>query len=230
MIFTYQSDRMHDSWVLPITDTMKRSTKGKRKRKLDDAELKAVWTEAKSEASGEFGRFLRFLFLVPCRRSKVLAMRFDEVRNGVWYIPRKDREKGVPNYIRLPNLALDLFNEQRRLINGDRVWPGCAALSRHKRQFDARCPLPQWQLHDARRCVRSRMGKLKDAEDRTAVLPFVCEAVLGHTLKITDVQDVYDQADYSDEVSDALALYEQHVMSVVGENIHQLPIKKKDVA
>jgi hypothetical protein len=56
-IFVWQSDYMHDAWVPPIPEK-KRSEKKKRQRKLDDAELKQVWTEAKTEASGEFGRFV----------------------------------------------------------------------------------------------------------------------------------------------------------------------------
>jgi len=236
-IFTYQADYMHDSWVPPISETMKRSEKKKRQRKLDDAELKQVWTEAKTEASGEFGRFIRFLVLIPCRRSKVLAMDWPDVRDGTWFIPKRDREKGYPSCIRLPKLALDLIKEQRglRRNSNDRIWH-CVALSRHKRAFDARInatrqqagepKMPQWQLHDLRRTCRSRIGKLKDPEGRTAVLPFVCEAALGHTLKITDVQDTYDVNDYADEVSDALALYAKHVAITVGENLVKLSSKK----
>jgi integrase len=238
-IFTYQADYMHDAWVPPIPEK-KRSTKSKRQRKLDDVELKQVWTESKSEASGEFGRFIRFLVLIPCRRTKVLKMDWTDLHGDTWFIPHEDREKGAPHFIRLPKLALDLINEQRplRRNSNDRVWH-CTALSRHKREFDKRVnaarqlagepDMPHFTLHDARRTARSRMGKLKDAEGRTAVLPFVCEAALGHTLKITDVQDVYDVNDYADEVSDALVLYAQHVAEVVGENLAQFP-NKKDAA
>jgi hypothetical protein len=70
------------------------------------------------------------------------------------------------------------------------------------------------------------MGTLKDKDGRTAILPFVCEAALGHTLKITDVQDTYDVNDYADEVSDALALYAKHVAITVGENLVKLSSKK----
>jgi integrase len=239
-IFIWYADFMHDSWVPPISDTMKRSTKGKRKRKLDDAELKEVWTEAKTEESGEFGRFIRFLTLIPCRRSKVLEMGWSDVKGDTWFIPREAREKGAPSFIRLPKLALDLINEQRkRTGNGYSVWT-CVALSRHKRRFDERIKakrqhagepdLPPWVLHDLRRTCRSRIGKLKDSEGRTAVLPFICEAVLGHTLKISDVQDHYDWADYADEVSDALALYAQHVAQVVGEPIDNEEAKFDEAA
>ena len=240
-IFTWQADFMHDTWMPPISDTMKRSTKGKRQRKLDDAELKAVWTEAKSEASGEFGRFIRFLTLIPCRRSKVLAMDWSDVKDNTWFIPKQDREKGAPSFIRLPKLALDLIKEQRtcKRNSDDRVWH-CVALSRHKREFDRRVnatrqqagepDLPHFVLHDFRRVARSRMGTLKDKEGKTAILPFVCEAALGHTLKITDVQDTYDVNDYADEVSDALVLYAQHVAEVVGENVMEVEFPNKQDA
>src|SRR5215470_11425774 len=236
-IFTYQADYMHDSWVPPISETMKRSEKKKRQRKLDDAELKQVWTESKSEASGEFGRFIRFLVLIPCRRSKVLAMDWTHLHGNIWYIPRTEREKRAPSFIRLPKMALDLINEQRALRrnSSNRIWH-CVALSRLKKEFDTRVnatrqqagepEMPKWVLHDFRRTARSRMGTLKDKEGRTAILPFVCEAALGHTLKITDVQDTYDVNDYADEVSDALALYAKHVAITVGENLVKLSSKK----
>jgi integrase len=189
--------------------------------------LKAVWTEAKSEASGEFGRFIRFLTLIPCRRSKVLKMDWSDLKGDTWHIRKEDREKGAPSFIRLPTLALELITEQRALRRNstDRVWH-CVALSRRKREFNERCPIEPWCLHDLRRVARSRMGKLKDTEGRTAILPFVCEAALGHTLKISDVQDHYDINDYADEVSDALVLYSQHVAETVGENVVKLTTKK----
>jgi integrase len=223
-IFTWQADFMHDTWMPPISDSMKRSERKKRQRKLDDAELKAVWTAAKD--GSEFGRFIRFLTLIPCRSRKVLAMNWSDVKDDTWVIPRQAREKGAPSFIRLPKLAIDLLAEQAKLTKGkgDRVWK-CVALSRHKRDFDRRCPIVHWVLHDLRRVARSRMGKLKDAEGRTAILPFVCEAALGHTLKITEVQDTYDVNDYADEVSDALVLYANEVAQVVGENVVQLPTK-----
>jgi integrase len=236
-IFVYQANYMHDSWVPPISKKMKRSEKKKRQRKLDDTELKQVWTESKTEASGEFGRFIRFLVLIPCRRSKVLAMDWTDVHGDTWFIPKQNREKGAPSFIRFPKLALDLIEEQRALRrnSSNRIWH-CVALSRHKREFDKRVnatrqqagepDMPQWQLHDLRRTNRSRMSKIKDAEGRPAILPHIAEAALGHTLKVTDVQDTYDVNDYSDEESDAIALVANHIAKVVGENVVELPTKK----
>jgi integrase len=238
MIFVWQSDFMHDDYVLPVTETMKRSSKGKRARKLDDFELKQVWTEAKSEASGEYGRFVRFLVLVPCRRSMVLEMKWTDLKGDTWFIPKVDRAKGAPSFIRLPKYALDLINEQRALRrnHNDRIWH-CRALSKYKKAFDARVnakrreedqpDMPHYILHDFRRVARSRMGTLKDAEGRTAVLPHVCEAALGHTLKISDVQDHYDINDYAAEVSDALVLYADEVARVVGENVLSVEFPKQ---
>jgi len=176
--------------------------------------------------------------LIPCRRSKVLAMNWTDLRGDTWFIgPKQDREKGAPSFIRLPQLALELIKEQRALQrnSNNRVWH-CTALSRHKREFDKRVnatrqqagepDMPHYVLHDFRRTARSRMGTLKDKDGRTAILPFVCEAALGHTLKITDVQDTYDVNDYADEVSDALALYAKHVAITVGENLVKLSSKK----
>jgi hypothetical protein len=127
------------------------------------------------------------------------------------------------------------------------VWT-CVALSRHKREFDKRVnakrqqagepDIPHWTLHDLRRTNRSRMSKIKvkvkdangnvvkDAdgkdEERLAILPHIAEAALGHRLKSSDVQDIYDLADYSDEVSDALVLVANDIAEVVGETANNV--------
>jgi integrase len=221
-IFTYMVDRMPDTWVPPIP--AKRSTKVKRTRVLDDAELIQVW-KAASDGS-EYGRFVKFLPLVAQRDGKVIGMRRQDVKDDIWYIPKKDREKGTPKYIRLSPLALKILNEQLASHDGERIW-NCVALSRHKREFDKRCPIPHFVLHDLRRSARTRVGKIKDKDGRLLVPPHIAERILGHTLKITDVQDTYDQADYSDEVSDALKLLSEHIAKVVGENIFDIKQAKR---
>ena len=52
-----------------------------RSRVLTDTELKVLWNE-----SGFFGNFCRFALLTGQRREKLLGLRYDDVRNGVWHI------------------------------------------------------------------------------------------------------------------------------------------------
>lgn len=217
-VFTYMIDRMPDSWTPPIP-TQKRAAKVKRKRVLTDDELNKVWSTASDGASDEYGRFLKFLLGTAQRDGKTLQMRREDLKGDTWFIPRNDdREKRAPSFIKLSPMMLSIVSEQLRSHNHDRVW-NCVALSRHKREFSERCKIPHWVLHDLRRTARTRLGKLKDKDGKTAVLPHIAEAALGHTLKITDVQDTYDHADYSDEVSQALALWSVELARIVGENV-----------
>jgi integrase len=68
--------------------------------------------------------------------------------------------------------------------------------SRAKQQFDKRCNVHGWTLHDLRRCARSLMS-------RAGVRPDIAERTLGHVLP--GIQAVYDQHKFEAEKADALS-------------------------
>jgi integrase len=66
--------------------------------------------------------------------------------------------------------------------------------------------IPEFVVHDFRRCVRSGLGRL-------GVPAVVAELCLGHKQK--GILDVYDRYSYLDEKRDALRQWEAHLLAVV---------------
>jgi hypothetical protein len=191
--------------------------------------LKIVWDAClqpqNDPTSGyaQFLRYTRFLFFVPSRSRKILNMRRRDLKGDYWHVPRKDREKGTPAVIKLPAAAMALIEAQKdcqpyRGAGDDRIWH-CRALSKFKKRLDAQIAAldsegtmkGRWTLHDARRSARSYMGRIKDAEGRAAILPHIAELCLGHKLKLTATEHVYDTNTYETEVGEALALLATYI-------------------
>jgi hypothetical protein len=70
-------------------------------------------------------------------------------------------------------------------------------------------PLVRWTLHDLRRTMRTGLGKL-------GVPPHVAELVINHAKG--GIQAVYDKHRYEHEVKQALALWAEHVASIIDGN------------
>ncbi len=209
-----------DDYVSPIARGMRRTDPKNRRRAriLDDDEIRTVWKVA--EGNGTFGAILRLFLLTAQRRAKVTTMMWDDVTvDGVWNIPAEDREKGSGGALVLPETALAIIREQKRIGDNPYVFAGRGDShfkgdSPCKRAFYVRVtavlrqaaedrgddleavePLPRWTLHDLRRTARSLMA-------RAGVRPDIAERVMGHA--ITGVEGVYDRHSYRDEKADAL--------------------------
>jgi integrase len=188
----------NDNYTPPVAHGMRRNKVGARERILDDGELRRVWQQA--EANGTFGALIRILLLSAQRRGAVLRMRWDDISDGVWDIPTEDREKGNAGSLKLPVQALAIINAQPQITGNPYVFAGRAdgpisGISKAKAQFDKRCGVADWTLHDLRRTSRSLLS-------RTGVRPDISERTLGHTLK--GVEGIYDRHAYFDEKADAL--------------------------
>jgi hypothetical protein len=80
------------------------------------------------------------------------------------------------------------------------------ALARRRGEDPTRVKLPRWKNHDIRRTVRSRLSRLKIAEE-------VREAVLAHVRP--GIKGVYDLHDYLDEKREALELWAARLKTIV---------------
>ena len=197
-IFNWYAAR-HDSYSSPLVKGMRRSNPRERavERILDDDEIRAVWEAANG---GSFGALLKLLLLTGQRRDKVAAMRWQDIRNGVWTIPTAKREKGNGGSLELPPLALAIIDSQPRFASSPYVLAGrgkgmATGYSKSKKALDATVTIPAWDLHDLRRTARSLMA-------RAGVRPDVAERVLGH--KIGGVEGVYNRHEYQQEKAHAL--------------------------
>ena len=191
----------HDDYSSPVVKGMRRSKPKERSRKriLSDDEIRTVWKQA--EGNGTFGAFLRLALLTGQRREKVAAMRWQDVSlDGTWTIPAEAREKGNALELQLPAAAIEIIKSQPRFESNPFVFAGrggshFSGYSKSKAAFDAKAPLPQWQLHDLRRTARSLMS-------RAGVRPDIAERVLAHAIK--GVEATYDRHSYAAEKAHAL--------------------------
>jgi integrase len=191
-----------DTYANPFLRLKKRAGNGKRSRILTDDELRRLW--AACEQAGAFGRFVQTLLLTGQRRGAVARMKWSEIdADGVWHIPRGEREKGNAGDLKLPKLALDILKQQPRLANNDfvfwarikRVGP-ITSFEDAKSRLGKRSGVIGWVLHDCRRTSRSLMS-------RAGVLSEHAERVMGHTIK--GVEGIYDRHAYFEEKAAALA-------------------------
>lgn len=190
-----------------------------RERVLDtDDELRAFW-----QATGELGTYgdiLRVLLLTGARRTKVATMRWEDIDDeGLWRLPRDDREKFNVGAIRLPAVVLEIINRQPRFKNCPYVFPG-------KR---GRTPFNEWgqysklllaaerrympsmephTTHDLRRSFATRAGAIGIPRD-------IGELCLGHLLG-SKVERTYRKNRPEAEIQAAFQTVADHIMAVVG--------------
>lgn len=205
----------------PFVKGMRRVPKAARKRKraLNDAELKAVWSAAGN--AGPYGALIKLLLMCAQRRDKVITMRWSDIApDGTWTIRTEQGEKGNAGSVLLPQAALDIIREQPRFVDNDFVFAGShskrwrGSFSRSKQAFDQACGVQDWRLHDLRRTARSLMS-------RAGVLSEIAERVLGHA--VGEIEATYDVHSYAAEKANALrklaALIELIVNPPDGANV-----------
>jgi integrase len=189
-----------DYYVSPVVRGMHRnkSDSRKRKRTLNDDEIRAVW----KAADGTFGALLKVALLTAQRRDKVATMKWTDIVDGVWKIPSEKREKSNAGSLQLPQAVIDIIDAQPRLAGNPHVFSAGKgdgpfnSFSQRKEELDAKLPrMPGWVIHDLRRTARSLMS-------RADVRPDISERVLGHA--IAGVEGVYDRHGYGPEKAQAL--------------------------
>jgi integrase len=110
-----------ESYSPPLTTGMSRVPKGegRRKRILADDEIRAIWN-----ARGQYGDFVRLALLTGQRREKLITLRWDDVKDGIWLIRTELREKGNPGKLKLPPTAVAIIEAQPRFVENPYVFAG----------------------------------------------------------------------------------------------------------
>jgi integrase len=213
----------HDDYNPPIVRGMKRQKVATRARVLDDAELRAIWQAA--ERNGTFGAIVRMCLLTAQRSRKVAAMKWADIEDGTWLVPKEPREKDTGGTLALPPMARAIVEAQPRLASNPHVFAGRGngpyrGFSAGKATLDAQLPkdTPQWQIHDLRRTARSLMS-------RAGVSSEHAERVMGHA--IGGVEGIYDRHAYRDEKANALARLAALIDGIVHQRDNVLPMSKR---
>jgi integrase len=223
-------ERRDEDFRSPIVRGMAKTKQSERARDrvLEDHELAAVWKA--SEMQGPpFGSLVKFLISTGCRRSEGSALRWDEIKDGVWNLPRERNKiardlprplsKAVQQMLaEMPRLGPFVFSyDGRKPITG---------YSKQKRRLDEivqavlaeeaanadpprlPIPMPEFVLHDLRRTAASLMQR-----EHVGVTREVIEACLGHL--VAGVAGVYQRHDYRAEMMRAYEALSREIARIL---------------
>jgi integrase len=193
-----------------------------RKRRLDDQEIRAVWSSLKDSSRESVTRRALKLILVTAQRpGEVAGMHSSEIqvgagkpicatcrRCGLWTIPAERMKGREVHTVYLTATALELIGTTEGYI-----FPSTTPLKPIKRaalaEFVNRVyyiNLPRWTPHDLRRTVRTCMEDLGIPEAHS-------EAVIAHCKK--GIVKTYNLHEYKEEKRAALLKWEARLLKLV---------------
>jgi integrase len=195
--------------VNPVIGSNKPVAGPSRDRVLSDTELSAIWRKC----AGAYGAIVRLLILTGCRREEIGGLRWTEIdsKEQVIRLPGERVKNGRAHDVPLTDAAWSILQEQP--VNGEYVFgrSGFSFWSQGKEGLDEWLgdSVAPWRLHDVRRSVATRMADL-------GIMPHVIEAVLNHQSgHKRGPAGVYNRSRYDREVRNALALWSDHVRTLI---------------
>jgi integrase len=193
-----------------------------RDRVLSNAEIAAIWTEAGDD---DYGKIVRLLLLTGARRQEIGGLRWNELDldRGLWALPKERAKNGRALLLPLPQMALDIIatvpeRVGRDHLFGERAASGFTHWGLSKSGLDKRLAgkVAEWKLHDLRRTAATLMADL-------GVQPHVIEAVLNHYGGFrAGVSGTYNRSPYEREMRAALALWADHVRTIISGGEHKV--------
>jgi integrase len=209
----------------PVVGTNRPKTSPPRDRVLTDQEVVAIWNAAGDD---EFGRIVKLLILTGQRRTEVGGMTWNELDGGTWTIPAARTKNGRQHTLPLSGLAQSIIESVPPQIGRDHLFGaraprGFCSWAPAKDDLDARLgdQVRPWTLHDLRRSFATRMCDL-------GILPHVVEQILNHhSGHRRGPAGVYNWSPYEREVRAALALWDDHIRSIIqGGGRKVLPMRQ----
>jgi len=204
-----------DDFNSPIVRGMSR-TKPKeraRKRVLSDEELRKVWKAA--EASGVFGRLIRFILLTATRRNEAAMMKRSEVKGEDWIIPAERYKTKLDHLIPLSAATQRLLEGDSLIFTTDGE-TSISGFSKFKAEFDKASGVTGYTIHDLRRSSRSLMS-------RAGVNSDIAERCLGHVMG--GVRGTYDRYEYRDEKLRAFEVLASLIDRIVNPKDNIVPMR-----
>jgi integrase len=198
----------------PVIGTAKPKESPSRDRVLADAELAAIW---KACGDDDYGRCTKLLILTGCRRQEIGGMCWSEFDNpenpSTWTLPAARSKNGRAHTLPLLPAMSAVINTVLHMAGRDQLFgtraSGFTGWSRTKPELDRRANVKNWTTHDIRRSVATKMADL-------GVQPHIIETVLNHQSgHKRGPAGIYNRSVYTNEVRAALALWHDHVRSVV---------------
>jgi integrase len=185
---------------------------GKRSRVLSDPELRALW--AATETYTDYHAVLRLCLWTGCRRSEAGGARWSEFSpdGRLWTISGARTKNHRPLALPLATQTVAYLRQVpvvsgRDHLFGVRSDRGFNTWSASKARLDARLRFnADWDLHDCRRVVESRLAELRVPKEHV-------NKVLNHAAG--PVTEAYDRHHYVREKAAALRIWADHLASIV---------------
>lgn len=191
--------------------TNKTEERKPRDRHLSEAEIRALW---QTLPQGDFGDILKILLLSGQREREISELRWEEIdfERSIIELPphrtKNHRRHIVPVSAPVRTILKAHPHEDRALVFGNGAG-GFSGWSKAKRRLDAVLKIPEWRIHDLRRTAATGMAGL-------GVQPHIIEAVLNHVSgHKSGVAGIYNRATYESEKATALAIWADHVVSII---------------
>jgi integrase len=199
----------------PVIASLNPDPRVGRDRVLSDDELRQIWNACEGVAR-DYCHIVRLLILTGQRRTEIGGMRWSELNTNdrTWTIPGERSKNGNQHTLTLPQAFWSIIDSIPRRDGIDQLFGFSARGYRNwnipKQALDRRCSIPPWTHHDIRRTVATRMADI-------GIQPHVIEAVLNHQSGHKGgVARVYNRSAYTREVKVALAMWSEHVASIIG--------------
>jgi integrase len=147
------------------------------------------------------------------RRGEVAGMRWSEVTDGLWTIPKERAKSDRANAVPLSAVAKEIL-ESVPQFSGDYVFSGTSGkrpvsgYSNAKQRAEKMCDLQSWTLHDLRRTVATQMAGLGISGE-------VIGRVLNHAPRGVTAQ-VYNKHSYLPEKTRALEAWGRKLQTLTG--------------
>ena len=208
-----------------------------RDRVLSDEEIKLIW-RATEIMGTPYSQFIRMLFYTAQRRDEVAGMRDSEIeqKDAIWSLPKERSKNRQAHLVPLPKQALELWEALSQFEATDLRFTTTgktpiSGFSQFKTKLDKTVlelmkhdaaargdnpakvqPLPQWQIHDIRRTVRTGMARLGVPEN-------IAERILNHApyyaRRKKNISLVYNRYEYLEERRHAIKTWADWLSSLV---------------
>jgi integrase len=197
----------------PILGTIQPKDGKPRERVLSDNELASIWRACKDN---DYGRIVRLLILLGARRQEIGGLRWSELGlgNGRWVLQGQRSKNGRAHELPLMPMALDIIKDIPRLVSRDQLFgarsnDGFTGWDDQKEALDERSGVIGWTLHDIRRSVATKLADI-------GVQPHIIEQILNHQSgHKAGPAGIYNRSSYEREVRAALALWEDHIRTLI---------------
>jgi integrase len=201
--------------INPVVATEDAGQGPPRDRVLSDADIAAIWNAC---ADDDFGKIVRLLTLLPCRRQEIGGLRWSEIDRdkGTITLPKERTKNNHAHTLPLLPMAQTIIDSVPQVVGRDYLFgvfgDGYTGWSDGKAKLDDRLgnTVGAFVLHDLRRSVATWLAEHGDVE------PHIIEAILNHySGHRSGVAGVYNRARYARHIKTALAKWEDHLRSLL---------------